>query len=302
MKKLGLVAGGGMLPVEVARACEDAGRPLFVMRIKGLADERLAEYAGAEAGLAEFGKIFKTLKQAGCEAVCLAGIVNRPDFRAMIPDLKGLTLLPGLVMAARRGDDALLRTVVAAFEKEGFSVEGAQEVAKALTLGPGPLGKFSPGKDHQDDVDQALYIARSIGALDIGQGAVVARGLVLAVEAQEGTDSMLRRCAQLPPALRGSPSEPVGVLAKTPKPIQERRVDLPTIGLATVHRAAAAGLAGIVGEAGGLIVLDRDQVIEEADNLGLFIFGVEEPGEASAEEGAKEGAKQGAKEGAKEGA
>jgi hypothetical protein len=106
---------------------------------------------------------------------------------------------------------------------------------------------------------------------------VVVRGLVLAVEAQEGTDAMLRRCAELPASVRGTPEAPFGVLAKAPKPIQERRIDLPTIGLATVQRVAKAGLAGIVGEAGGLLVLDREAVIEAADELGVFIVGVARP-------------------------
>lgn len=277
MKKLGLVAGAGTLPVEIAQECESAGRPIFVARIKGLADPRLAEYPGADIGLAEFGKLFSTLKKAKCPSVCLAGIVQRPDFRTLVPDLKGLAILPGLALAARKGDDALLRAVIAAFEKEGFNLEAPQDVAGALTLGEGPLGLHAPGEDHAEDIERAMMIAREIGRLDIGQGAVVARGLVLAVEAQEGTDAMLRRVAGLPEALRGKPDDPSGVLAKCPKPIQERRVDLPTIGLATVHRAAAAGLAGIVGEAGGLIVLDRKAVIAEADNLGLFIYGVAPP-------------------------
>jgi DUF1009 family protein len=275
MERLGLVAGAGTLPVEVARKCLDAGRPLYVVRLKSLAEAELDDYPGGEAGLTEFGKIFKLLRDAGCKTVCMAGIVHRPEFRTLIPDLKGAALLPGLMLAARKGDDALLRAVVVAFEKEGFKVEGPQDVVGGMTLGAGPLGRHAPGKEHQEDIAKALEIARAIGALDIGQGAVVADGLVLAVEAQEGTDAMLRRCAQLPEAIRGKPGDPRGVLAKAPKPIQERRVDLPTIGLATVHRVAAAGLAGIVGEAGGVIVLDREAVIEEADSLGLFIVGVE---------------------------
>jgi DUF1009 family protein len=126
------------------------------------------------------------------------------------------------------------------------------------------------------DIARAMKVAREIGRLDVGQGAVVVRGLVLAVEAQEGTDAMLRRCAELPAAIRGRPEAPCGVLAKAPKPIQERRIDLPTIGLATIQRAAQAGLAGIVGEAGGLIVLDREDVIAAADELGLFVYGAKQ--------------------------
>jgi DUF1009 family protein len=123
------------------------------------------------------------------------------------------------------------------------------------------------------DLEKALEAARVAGRFDIGQGAVVCDGLVLAVEAQEGTDAMLARIPDLPEALRGTPEARRGVLAKAPKPIQERRVDLPTIGVRTVENAARAGLAGIAGEAHGLIVLDRDGVIEAADRLGLFIWG-----------------------------
>ncbi|MFC3070013.1 UDP-2,3-diacylglucosamine diphosphatase [Phenylobacterium soli] len=275
MKKLGLIAGGGGLPVEIAEHCERSGRPLFVIRLKGFAGTELGPFAGAEVGLAELGKCFKLLKRAGCEAVCLAGNVARPDFATLMPDLRGLKALPGAILAAGKGDDALLRFLVGEFEKEGFAVEGAHEVMEDLSLPAGPLGRHRPGEAARSDAERALEVARAIGRLDIGQAAVVCRGLVLALEAQEGTAAMLERVAGLPEAIRGAPGAPQGVLAKAPKPIQETRVDMPTIGLATVQSAAAAGLAGIVGEAGRLLVLDREAVIEAADELGLFILGVE---------------------------
>jgi len=275
MRKLGLIAGGGSLPVEIAEHCERSGRPLFVVRLKGFAGTELAPYAGAEVGIAELGKCFKALKRAGCEAVCLAGNVTRPDFSALIPDMRGLAALPAAIAAARKGDDALLRFLVGEFEKEGFAVEGAHEVMDDLSLPPGPLGRCSPPEAAGGDVQRALEVARAIGRLDIGQGAVVCDGLVLAVEAQEGTDAMLARVAELPEAIRGRPGAPRGVLAKAPKPIQETRVDMPTIGLATVQAVARAGLAGIVGEAGRLLVLDREAVTALADELGVFILGVE---------------------------
>jgi DUF1009 family protein len=278
MEKLGIVAGGGALPLEVAQDCLAVGRPIFVVRLKGFAEPRLAEYPGADIGLAELGKCFKTLKREGCTSVCFAGAVDRPDFKTLKPDLRGLAALPGAIAAARKGDDGLLRFMIREFEREGFRVEGAHEVSRGLTLKEGPLGRHAPKAEHQADIVRALDVARAIGRLDVGQGAVVVHGLVLAVEAQEGTDAMLRRCAELPLAVRGTPETPAGVLAKAPKPIQERRVDLPAIGLATVHRAAKAGLAGIVGEADGLLVLDRDAVIEAADELGLFIVGVARDG------------------------
>ena len=275
MKKLGLIAGAGSLPVEIADYCQRAGRPLFVVRLKGFAGAELARHAGAEIGVAELGKCFRALKQAGCEAVCLAGIVSRPDFSALMPDIRGLAVLPAAIAAARKGDDALLRLMVGEFEKEGFTVEGAHEVMQDLRLPAGPLGRISPSDDQRADAEHALTVARTIGRLDIGQAAVVCRGLVLAVEAQEGTDAMLERVATLPPAVRGSPGAGEGALGKAPKPIQDTRVDLPTIGLETVHGVARAGLAGIVGETGRLLVLDREAVIALADELGIFILGVE---------------------------
>ena len=278
MQKLGLIAGGGSLPVEIAEHCLRSGRPLFVIRLKGFAGAGLEPFAGAEVGLAELGKCFKALKRAGCKAVCLAGQVNRPDFSTLMPDLRGLAALPAAIAAASKGDDALLRMLVAEFEKEGFAVEGAHEVMDDLSLPAGPLGRHAPGPEHLDDIDHALHVARAIGRLDAGQAAVVCRGLVLALEAAEGTDALLARVADLPEALRGRPDAPLGVLAKAPKPAQETRVDLPTIGPATVEAVARAGLAGIVGEAGHLLVLDRETLIELADDLGIFILGVDSTG------------------------
>jgi DUF1009 family protein len=274
MGKLGLIAGGGGLPLEIARACQASGRPLFVIRLRGFAEPALTEFPGLESGLAELGRTIKALKQEACTAVCLAGQVNRPDFTALKPDLRGLTALPGAIAAARQGDDALLRFLMAEFEREGFSVEGADQVVGGLTLGLGPAGQIAPPEAAWIDIDKAMRAARALGALDIGQAAVSARGLVLAVEAAEGTAALLARCAELPAALRGTAEAPAGVLAKAPKPIQDRRVDLPVIGVETVIAASKAGLAGIVGEADGLLIIDRDAVIALADARGLFIVGV----------------------------
>ena len=274
MKKLGLIAGGGNLPLSLAAHCRSADRGLFVLRLKGQAGPEMGRFEGVDVGLAELGKGFRALRNAGCQSVCMAGYVARPDFRSLSPDLRGLAALPGAIMAARRGDGALLQYLVREFEKEGFEVEGAHEVMGDLTLPEGPLGRHVPNAEHLADIARALQVARAVGALDVGQGAVCCDGLVLAVEAQEGTDSMLRRVAELPKAIRGEPGRPRGVLAKACMPQQETRGDLPTIGLATLNLAARAGLAGIAGEAGRTLLLDRDKVIALADDLGLFVVGI----------------------------
>jgi len=275
MLKLGLIAGGGGLPLEVARACTAAERPLFVVRLRGFADKEMEAFPGDESGIAEMGRSIKLLKQAGCKAVCFAGQVNRPDFAALKPDLRGLAAMPGAIAAASRGDDELLRFLMREFERDGFLVEGADQVVAGLAIGEGVLGRIAPTEAHRLDIDIALRAARALGDLDIGQAAVSARGLVLAMEAAEGTAALLTRVAGLPAALRGTSAAPVGVLAKAPKSGQDRRVDLPTVGVDTITAAAAAGLAGIVGEAAGLLVVDRAGTVAMADELGLFIVGVQ---------------------------
>lgn len=275
MTKLGLIAGGGDLPTAVATRCDAEGRPVFIIRLEGFADPHLARWPGDDFGMAQIGGIVKALKAQRCDAVCLAGIVNRPDFKNLKPDLKGATLLPGIIAAATKGDDALLRKILSVFEAEGFAVEGADDILGGEMLHAGALGRHSPSPQQMFDLQKSLHIAEKSGELDVGQGAVVCDGLVLAVEAQEGTDAMLTRVAGLPADLRGSAQDRKGALGKAPKPIQDLRVDMPVIGPRTVELAAAAGLAGIGGVADHLILIDRAAIIEAADRLGLFVWGEE---------------------------
>ena len=275
--RLGLIAGGGDLPLAIAARCEVEERALFVIRLSGFADPHLVRYSGVECGIAEIGKSLSALKAAGCAAVCFAGTVARPDFKALKPDFKGATLLPGIIAAATKGDDALLRKILSVFEGEGYAIEGADDILGGETLPVGPLGRLTPSEDQLADLMKALHVAEKAGELDIGQGAVVCDGLVLAVEAQEGTDAMLGRVAGLPADLRGATDNLKGALGKAPKPIQDLRVDMPVMGARTIEMAAAAGLAGVGGVAGKLILIDRAAIIEAADRLGLFVWGEDRP-------------------------
>ena len=273
MAPLGIIAGLGDLPGPVARAATERGQGGYVIRMKGFEEPMLAFYPGIVAGVAEIGKTMKALKQAGCEQICFAGIVKRPDFQALKPDLKGISLLPKAISAAREGDDALLTFLIKTFENEGFEVIGADEAAGSLTGEAGLLIGEQPTSEQMADLKKAASVASEMGRLDIGQGAIVANGLVLCVEAQEGTDEMLRRCTELPVQIRGTKQARIGVLVKRPKPQQERRIDLPTIGLQTVELAAEAGLAGIGFEADGALIINSAQVQARAEVLGLFLYG-----------------------------
>lgn len=267
--RLGIIAGGGTLPQRIVRAGRDQGRPLYVAALSGhCAAETVSGVDHGWFDLAGVGHITEALRRAGCRDVVFAGSVGRPDLARLKPDWQGIKLLPRVIAAAARGDDALLKVLVGYLEEIGFRVVSAEDCLGLDALAtPGPLGRLVPDEAARRDIDRAVAIARALGALDVGQGAVVRDLVVLGVEAVEGTDAMLRRAGDLAPPGRG------GVLVKLPKPSQERRVDLPTIGVATVENAAAARLAGIAVEAGGTLVLDRDAVAAAADRLGLFVIG-----------------------------
>lgn len=275
--KVGILAGGGKLPVALAEACVASGAPYHVIRLAGYAEEELELHPGDTCGLAEVGKIIRCLKAAECDAVVFVGLVSRPNFAALRPDWRGAALLPKVVKAARRGDGALLDALVSTFDAEGFLVLGAEEVAAPLRAGAGALGAHGPGPRDFADIRKAAAVVAALGPFDVGQGAVVRNGYVLAVEAAEGTDAMLERCAALPEGQRGfEPGERpgrCGVLLKQPKPGQELRVDLPTIGVRTVELAAEAGLAGLAVAADAALILEREAMVAAADDAGLFVYG-----------------------------
>jgi DUF1009 family protein len=253
----------------------ESGIEVFVATLEGFSrPEDFANAPSQSFRLGDIGRLVKKLKSEKVDAVCFAGIVKRPDFSQLKPDLGGMKYLPGAIKAATKGDDGLLHYVTSIFDKEGIKVIGPQVLCKSLLAPLGPLGKFDIPDDMMADALKAREIAKAIGALDIGQGAIVNRGLVLAVEAQEGTDAMLSRVAGLPSALIGDSEARCGVLAKMVKPGQEDRLDLPTIGLDTIIGAAYCGLAGIALEQGRAFIIDKERVIAAADAQGLFVVGL----------------------------
>jgi DUF1009 family protein len=272
-RKLGVIAGGGELPVVLAEHCAAEGRPYFVARVAPYASAELERHPGAAHGLGAMGARMTALRDAGCDAIVLLGQVPRPDLRALELDDGGRAMLPALLAAAPNGDDALLRALLAEHERAGFRVLAVEDAMAGLLAPAGAWGAVAPSLDAEADLRLGARVAAAIGAFDVGQGVVVCGGLVLAVEAQEGTDAMLRRVAELPQALRGSAERRRGVLVKRPKPIQERRIDLPTIGVRTIEAAAAAGLAGVAVEAGGALAVRRADLVAAADRAGLFVYG-----------------------------
>jgi DUF1009 family protein len=272
---LGLIAGGGELPRAVAHAAKAAGREVYVVALLGSVTLDWTNAFHHEfLSPGEPGRIIKALKAHGVQEVLLCGKVDRPKFNEMKLDAKGMLLLPKAIAAAKKGDDALLRFIVGICEDAGLTAISVAQGAPALVAQEGVLGKIAPDAEHRADIERAFQVVHALGALDVGQAAVVCEGLALAVEAAEGTDAMLSRIPRLRESLRGTAEKKRGVLAKALKSLQDAKTDMPVVGVETVRNAAAAFLAGIAVEAGAALVLDKAAVAAEADRLGLFVVGM----------------------------
>ncbi|MEE3044457.1 MAG: UDP-2,3-diacylglucosamine diphosphatase LpxI [Pseudomonadota bacterium] len=268
LPKLGIIAGGGTLPARLASAAQTAGRAVFVVKLDRHADDpELDQYPGITARLGAAAKILDAMRDNACQDVVLAGKVDRPSFTAIRPDWRAAKLLMKVGMKAL-GDDGLLRLVGQELEREGFRLVGAHEILTDIAVSEGVLGTIKPDDQALSDARHGLRVARILGQADVGQGCVVQQGLVLALEAIEGTDEMVRRSANYRRDGVG------GVLVKSSKPQQDKRLDLPAIGLTTVEEAHKAGLRGIALLAGGTMIIDRSAVIERADRLGMFVIGI----------------------------
>ncbi|HEY1505852.1 MAG TPA: UDP-2,3-diacylglucosamine diphosphatase LpxI [Stellaceae bacterium] len=271
--KLGILAGSGELPLRLIEACRSEGRPYFVVAFDGSCDPASMEgqphrFIRLGAG----GTGLRVLHENGVEELVLAGGVKRPSLTALRPDWRTTRffLKIGMRALADFGDDRLFRAIIAELELEGFRVVGAHTILTSLVAPAGVLGNVVPDANADGDIRAGIAAARGLGAEDVGQAVVMFAGAVIDCEDAEGTDALLRRCASSG-AARG------GVLVKTAKPQQERRADLPAIGVQTVTGAAAAGLKGIAIEAGACLVLGRAAVIAAADRADIFVIGVNAP-------------------------
>jgi len=271
---LGIIAGRGPLPCVLAESAAARGLPLHIVAIRGEAREEIERFPHTWIKWGEIGKMFAALDKNGCGDLVIIGGVNRPDLSNVRFDLGAIRTLPFLLSLGKGGDDHVLSRIVRFFEDKGYRVHGAGDVAPELLAGEGKLGDQAPSAEDKADIDMAFDVVRALGRFDVGQAAVVVKGHVLAVEAAEGTDAMLARCAELREAGRAGRGGRAGVLVKAPKPGQEERVDLPTIGPDTVSKAAAAGLAGIAVAARQVLMAEPAATIEAADQQGLFLLGV----------------------------
>ena len=274
---IALVCGAGSLPLAVANLLERRGRTVLLFPLRGNA--RVEDYADRPhqfMRLAQLGKFLRAMRKADCHELVLIGSVTRPALWHIRFDWESLRILSHFIAAYRGGDDHLLRSAARQLEKYNIVLRGAHEVAPEILVPEGALGRLQPFDADREDIALGLDYLKSAGRFDIGQAVVLAGRHVLAVEAAEGTDGMLARVAEM--RANGRVRSRGGVLVKAPKPQQDRRFDLPSIGPATVEGAARAGLAGIAVVAGETIMAEPSALAAAADHAGLFVIGLK-PGE-----------------------
>lgn len=263
--KLGIIAGGGALPSLLARACRETGRAHFVLGLRGFADAAvLGGEPDAWIRLGEAGLGFDLMRRAGVSEIVMAGAVRRAKLDDIRPDAKTASFFARVALKAL-GDDGLLTAVVAEIEREGFRVIGPDQILSGLLAPEGTLSRHAPDAAALADVAVGAAAARELGRRDLGQAVIVAHKCVQGEEGPAGTDALIVACGT---KAKG------GVLVKMKKPQQERRVDLPAIGVETVRQALAAGLRGIAVEAGQTLIIDREAVAAAADAAGIFVIGV----------------------------
>ncbi|TCR62726.1 UDP-2,3-diacylglucosamine diphosphatase LpxI [Bosea sp. BK604] len=272
---LAIIAGSGEYPPRLARLAVARGHEVYVAAVEGAAS--LADFAPDMVRvyrLGQLGRLLDELKRRGIGDIVLIGALPRPSFGSLLPEASTLKYLPHFARAFQGGDDHLLKGVVQFFEGQGFRVHGSADIAPELTAPLGPLGKRQVPTVARPVIEQGFALLAALSPFDVGQAAIVADHRVVAIEAAEGTDAMIKRVSELVAAGRLKFGKGDGVLVKAPKDGQDLRVDMPAIGPNTLRNLAQAGLSGIALRAGKVLVGDSERLGKLADELGLFVEGV----------------------------
>lgn len=260
---VGIVAGYGQFPFLVAEGLAEAGSPAVAVGYQGNTDPALARHVRAykELKIGQVGKMLAFFKAQAVSTVCFAGGIHKPSALSIRPDFRGARII---ARAVTKGDDALLRSLIAEIESEGFEVVQAADFVPALRPRPGLLTPTRPSDEVLEDVRYGVRVCRTMGSLDIGQCVVVRKRMVCAVEALEGTDAAIARGT----GLGGAGASVV----KLVKPEQDRRVDLPALGLTSVETCIAGKVACLAFNARETLFFDLEEAIRRAERARLCLL------------------------------
>lgn len=267
--KVGLIAGEGDFPLEVAQSISQKNIEVFIVALKNIASKDIERYPHIWVRMGQIGRAIQALKENNCEELILIGGVKKPNVWLLKPDFGALKLFFKLVMLPSKGDASILKTLLQFLEIDNkFKVVGAEKYIPHLLMSEGLLAGEKIDKQTQIDIDIAIANCINIGFKDIGQACVVVNGEIITSEDVSGTDNMLRNLVS-----KEIKFSKKGVLVKLTKPIQDKRVDLPVIGMQTIHLVKEIGLKGIAIENRSSFILEKEQVIKFANDNEIFIYG-----------------------------
>ena len=268
-KKLGIIAGGGVLPQVLIEHCRATKRDFFVLAVENNADKEIftPEVPHKWIRIGQAGTGFKVMHEQNVEEVVMIGTIHRPSFADLVPDLRTAAFFARIGFKSV-GDDGILRAVVKEIESENIRVVGIHEVVPELLVKEGILTKTKPDKQALADIARGVEVALALGSLDVGQSVIVQQGLVLGAEGIEGTDKLIERCGTYQRKGDG------GVLVKLRKPQQDMRLDLPTVGTTTIENLHKAGMRGLAVHAGNALIVNEPEVIALANKYKMFISGI----------------------------
>ena len=268
--KVGLIAGDGSFPLEVAKSISQKNKEIFIIAIKGSASKDIERYPHLWIRIGQIGKAIRALKENNCKELILIGGVKKPNVWLLRPDFGALKLFFKLIILPIKGDASILKTLLNFLEKDNkFKVVGAEKYISYLLMSKGLIAGEKINEKANIDIDIAVENCKNIGSKDIGQACVVVNGQIIASEDSSGTDKMLRGIISKEIRFNNE-----GVLVKLAKPIQDRRVDLPAIGMQTIKLAKEIGLCGIAIEEKSSFISNKERVIKFANKNNIFIFGL----------------------------
>jgi len=259
MKKLGIIAGEDSLPLTIA---ESFNGEVYVAAIKNHAEPKeFSDYNCEEFQIGHVGKIIKFFQRHDVTDVVLAGAIRRFNFQDVSVDFDGAILVTKIMAKKFLGDESLLRIVADFIESKAIQIHSPLEYINNSAVAT----KTKPTKDFLNDIEYARKVVEELGKLDVGQSVIVERGMILGVEAAEGTDHLIKRCFAF--AKDGKAS----ILVKMAKPNQDRRLDTPVIGPKTIKNAIDSDMAGIAVEKNSVILIEPQKIVELADKNKFFV-------------------------------
>lgn len=270
---LGLIAGSGKLPHILAASAKRQGERVVCVGIREEADPALKDkvHRFHWCGVARVGRLIRIFKREGVDRAVMVGKVQKSRmyapfrFLRMRPDLT--TFRIWYWRAKDKGDDTLLGAMAQELESRGIQVVDSTPFVRDHLAGKGALTSRAPSASEEADVRFGLKIALGLGQLDVGQSVAVREQAVIAVEAMEGTDEMIRRAGRL--ARKGF------VVVKMAKPNQDLRFDIPTIGPDTIQSIQEAGGKVLVVDAGRTLIIDPEETLAAANRHGIAIVGID---------------------------